>query len=79
MVSFSKNGGNFSGKLDTEFLQENFQNQEVPRELNQTVTVLIPKRTGAETVHHYRPISLCNTMYKVFMKVVVNRLWAHVK
>ena len=51
-----------------------FANQKVPDVLNQTLIVLIPKQLGPETVSQYRPISLCNTVYKIVTKILVHRL-----
>ena len=42
--------------------------------LNQTRIVLIPKIQGPETLGSYRPISLCNTTYKIVTKIIVARL-----
>ena len=46
----------------------------MPPYLNQTLVVLIPKRNGPESIGHYRPISLCNTVYKIVTKILVLRL-----
>ena len=35
---------------------------------------LIPKQSGPETVSQYKPISLCNTVYKIVTKILVQRL-----
>jgi len=35
---------------------------------------LIPKIDNPETTAHFRPISLCNTVYKILVKILVNRL-----
>ena len=51
-----------------------FETHEVPAFLNQTLIVLIPKQLGLETVGHFRPISLCNTVYKIVSKILVQRL-----
>ena len=51
-----------------------FANQIVPVNLNQTLIVLIPKQLGPETVSQYRPIRLCNTIYKIVSKILVQRL-----
>lgn len=45
-----------------------FVNQKVPDYLNQTLIALIPKQIGSESVSHYKPISLCNTAYKIISK-----------
>ena len=42
--------------------------------LNCTHIALIPKIQGLETLGNYRPISLCNTVYKVITKIIVARL-----
>jgi len=42
--------------------------------LNRTNIVLIPKIKGPETLGNYRPISLCNTVYKIVTKTIVARL-----
>lgn len=44
------------------------------REMNDTYITLIPKTTRPETVSEFRPISLCNTSYKVISKCLVRRL-----
>jgi hypothetical protein len=42
--------------------------------VNDTTIVLIPKKDYAELLKDYRPISLCNVIYKVVSKCLVNRL-----
>ncbi|KAL0447806.1 UNVERIFIED_CONTAM: hypothetical protein Slati_1908500 [Sesamum latifolium] len=41
---------------------------------NYTHIVLIPKRPNPEEVSHFRPISLCNVIYRVASKMITNRL-----
>lgn len=43
-------------------------------EVNQTDICFILKVTNPTSVHPFRPISLCNTIYKVLSKIIVNRL-----
>jgi hypothetical protein len=51
-----------------------FQNFHLLEELNHTHIALIPKQSGSHTVHHFRPISLCNLVYKIITKILASRL-----
>jgi hypothetical protein len=51
-----------------------FSSGKMPRYLNKTLISLIPKCIGPETLNQYRPISLCNTVYKVVTRIIVNRI-----
>jgi hypothetical protein len=43
------------------------------KEQNHTFIALVPKKLGASTVHQFQPISLCNIIYKIISKILVNR------
>ncbi|KAE8656126.1 hypothetical protein F3Y22_tig00117010pilonHSYRG00116 [Hibiscus syriacus] len=43
-------------------------------DVNCTVLVLIPKVVEPEQMSQFRPIALCNGIYKIVVKVLVNRL-----
>lgn len=46
----------------------------VLKAFNSTFLTLIPKEQGAESPGMFRPISLCNVILKIIMKVLANRL-----
>ncbi|XP_057734404.1 uncharacterized protein LOC130949790 [Arachis stenosperma] len=43
----------------------------------ETLLVLIPKVESPVSMKNFRPISLCNVVYKIIMKVLVNRFRPH--
>ena len=49
-----------------------FENPCLIREVNQTFLVLIPKVPHPEIMRDFRPISLCNVIYKLITKIIVN-------
>ena len=42
--------------------------------MNDTLITLLPKVDNPETTAHFRPVSLCNTLYKILAKILVNRV-----
>ncbi|KAK3222006.1 hypothetical protein Dsin_009031 [Dipteronia sinensis] len=42
--------------------------------INNTVMCLIPKVNSVESITNFRPISLCNVIYKIVAKALENRL-----
>ena len=47
---------------------------EMPLKLNDTYICLIPKTKNPQKITDFRPISLCNVMYRILAKVLANRL-----
>ena len=44
------------------------------KSLNATFLALIPKEHGTEDPRKFRPIALCNVIYKIITKIIANRL-----
>lgn len=58
----------------TNMVNEAFTTGIFPAEINHSFITLIPKVDNPEVVTQLRPISLCNTTYKIIMKCMVNRI-----
>lgn len=48
-----------------------FLSSKFPKYLNKTVITLIPKCGNPKSFNHYHPISLCNMVYKIVIKIIV--------
>jgi hypothetical protein len=58
----------------TKAIIEFFQSGKMLKSINYTHIALIPKVKAPESMTQFRPISLCNVMYKIISKVLANRL-----
>ncbi|XP_057760108.1 uncharacterized protein LOC130980443 [Arachis stenosperma] len=56
-----------------------FSGLDMDPRMMETLVVLISKVENPVSMKDFRPISLCNVVYKVIMKVLVNRLRPHLK
>ena len=57
-----------------EAVENFFHTRVTPEGVNSTFIVLIPKVPNPSKPSEYRPISLCNVIYKVISKCLVNKL-----
>jgi hypothetical protein len=55
-------------------VQRFFDDGIMPDQVNDTAIVLIPKKNDPEELKDFRPISLCNVLFKIVSKCLVNRL-----
>jgi len=55
-------------------IKDFFSSGRLLTEINHTFLALIPKVDNPETTAQFRPISLCNTLYKIIAKILVNRM-----
>lgn len=55
-------------------LEESRRNGSILKELNNGLIAIIPKVDNPHTFVHFRPISLCNTLYKIFTRALSRRL-----
>eukprot|EP00253_Pinus_taeda_P023068 PITA_23068 len=62
------------GSEITEVVEESRQKGEVYRPFNSTFIALIPKKDDPESFEDFRPISLCNCIYKIIAKVIALRI-----
>eukprot|EP00253_Pinus_taeda_P027835 PITA_27835 len=58
----------------TEVVEESRRKGEIYKPFNSTFIALIPKKDDPETFEDFRPISLCNCIYKIIAKVIAINL-----
>eukprot|EP00253_Pinus_taeda_P023411 PITA_23411 len=73
-VDFYQAGWHFMGKEIMELIEESRMNQKVWSALNSIFFTLIPKNDNSEDAKGFRPISLCNVIYKIISSLMAKRL-----
>eukprot|EP00253_Pinus_taeda_P013830 PITA_13830 len=73
-VDFFQAGWHFLGKEILELVEESRMNQKVWLAINSTFYALIPKGDNLEDANGFRPIALCNVIYKIITSMIAKRL-----
>lgn len=73
-VEFYQAGWHFLGKEVLDAVEESRMKQKIWPSINSTFLTLIPKNNNSEEVQGFRPIALCNVIYKIIATLIAKRL-----
>ncbi|XP_061371304.1 uncharacterized protein LOC133313908 [Gastrolobium bilobum] len=71
---FFQSHWNIVGNSVCKLISEIFLDPKKVEEVNKTLVCLIPKKESPEDMKDFRPISLCNVVYKTVTKIITERL-----
>jgi hypothetical protein len=71
-AGFYQQAWDIVGSSIISFIRQAWLQPDILKTVNHTNICLIPKTGHPEFVNQFRPIFLCNTLYKIVSKVVVN-------
>lgn len=74
LVAFYKNYWPIMGEDVINAVNLFFTRGSMPKEINSSLIILIPKVSNPSSFNNYRPISLCNIIYKIISKLLVTRI-----
>eukprot|EP00253_Pinus_taeda_P018598 PITA_18598 len=73
-VEFYQAGWHFLGQEILEAIEESRLKQKIWPGINSTFLTLIPKSNNSEEAQGFRPIALCNVIYKIIATLIAKRL-----
>ncbi|XP_043697430.1 uncharacterized protein LOC122648259 [Telopea speciosissima] len=73
-AGFYKHSWEVNGEELTNAIQWFFANSFMPHSINATFITLVPKSGDVSTFAGFRPIALCNLLYKIITKILSNRI-----
>jgi len=73
---FQKNWDIIGGDI-SKAIHSFFKSGRLLSEVNHTFVTLVPKSSNASLSSDFRPISCCDTLYKLISKVLSNRLQSY--
>lgn len=73
-TNFFQKHWNLCGDKIVKLVMTAFSTGIIPYGLNHTLITLVPKVQSSQSMHLFRPISLCCTIYKVITKIIVSRI-----
>ena len=76
-AEFYKSSWDWTGKDVIKLVSDFYNNAHLQPELNMTHIAMIPKINNPMTPKDYRPISLCNVVYKIIAKSLAERIKSH--
>lgn len=59
-----------------EIMEDSWRTCNILKDFNSTFLSLIPKESGVDELGKFKPISLCNVIYKIIINIILNRLKA---
>lgn len=62
------------GDVVTQEVISFFEVGSMPKEMNNSLIVLIPKNPNPKSTNYFWPISLCNVVYKIISRLLVSKL-----
>eukprot|EP00253_Pinus_taeda_P029800 PITA_29800 len=73
-INFYKACWNIVKQHIWEIVEDSRRSKTILKSLNSTFIALVPKVQEANTTEKFRPIALCNVIYKIISKFIANRL-----